>query len=229
MTQAGPLRVALEALDTLSGVLLSPSATMARVTERRPAVLAVITAVSVAIISGLVLVPNPPELAEDILDLKKGTLSLWSVLPLWVILFMAVLALQAAFLHLTASALKARGSPGETSQGGSCATSHGGCGTSRAGFRGIFCGLCFAYLPGLFSAPLIMLRALLASERVNAAYQVVFPLFCLWVFFLGVTAVRQNYGLPPARAAAVCAFAFAVLVVLPFVAGAVVMTRVMGG
>ena len=221
MTPAGSLRSVTGALDTLSGVLLSPSAAMARITEARPTVGAVAVAASVAIVSGLVLVPSPPELAEDILDLKKGTLSLWSVLPLWVVLFMAVLALQAAFLHLTASALKARGSPGETSRAGFSGTSH-------RGFRGIFCGLCFAYLPGLFSAPLIALRALLASGRANAAYQVVFPLFCLWVFFLGVTAVRQHYGLPPARAAAACALAFAVLVVFPFVAGTVVLTRVMG-
>lgn len=221
MTPAGSLRSVTGALDTLSGVLLSPSAAMASITARGPMALALLTAVSVAITSGLVLVPNPPELAEDILDLEKGTLSLWSVLPLWVVLFMAVLALQAAFLHLTASALKARGSRGETSQGGPCGTSH-------RGFRGIFCGLCFAYLPGLFSAPLIALRALLASGRVNAAYQVVFPLFCLWVFFLGVTAVRQNYHLSHWRATGACACAFAVLVVLPFVAGTVVMTRVMG-
>ena len=98
----------------------------------------------------------------------------------------------------------------------------------RGGLRGIFCGLCLAYLPGLFAAPLIMLRALLASNRANAAYQVAFPLFCLWVFFLGVTAIRHNYSLSPARAAAVGALAFAALVVLPMVAAALIMTRAMG-
>lgn len=215
------MRPVLEALDTLAGVLLSPSSALARITQRRPLGLALLTAVLVAVISGLVLVPNPPELLEDILGLEKGTLGLRAVLPLWVVLFMAILLLQAAFIHLEATVLRARAGRRGT-------TREGLYGTTPGGLRGLFCGLCFAYLPGVFAAPLIMLRALLASERANAAYQVVFPLFCLWVFFLGITAVRQNYRLAPWRAAAVCAVAFAALVVLPIVAGAVVLTQVMG-
>ncbi len=215
------MRTILDALDTLAGVLLSPAATMARITERGPVGLALLTAVSVAIVSGLVLVPNPPELVEDIMGLSKGTLTLWTVLPLWVLVFMAVLSLQAVFVHLEATVLKHRGGPTATSP-------EGPGGTTRGGFRGIFCGLCFAYLPGWLSAPLIMLRALLASERANAAYQVVFPLLCLWVFFLGVTAVRQNYRMSPGRAVAVASVAFLVLVVLPIVLGVVLMTQIMG-
>jgi hypothetical protein len=199
------LSIFLESLDTLAGVLLSPSSTLARITDRKPIALALLAAVSVAIVSGLVLVPNPPELAEDMLGMPKGTLSFWAILPLWVAIFMAILSLQAAFVHLTAAILKAGGT-----------------------FRGIFCGLCFAYLPGLLAAPLIMLRALLASDRANAAYQVVFPLLCLWVFFLGATAVGQNYRMTAARAAAVCSLAFAVLVVFPIVVAMVLMTQVMG-
>ncbi len=249
------MRTALEALDTLAGVLLSPSSTLARITDRGPLGLALLTAVSVAVISGLVLVPNPPELLEDIMGMEKGTLGLRTVLPLWVALFMAVLWLQAAFVHLEAMALRAwqarrgaAGDPGAGSQAkaGRAPASAGRPGTASAGgpgaasapgetpgagpgtFRGIFCGLCFAYLPGWLSAPLIMLRALLASERANAAYQVVFPLACLWVFYLGVTAIRQNYRLPPWRAAALGAVAFLVMVVLPIALGALVMTQVMG-
>jgi hypothetical protein len=205
MTGAQHLKSAMESLDTLAGVLLSPSATLARIADRRPIALALLAAISVAVVSALVLVPNPPELVEDILGMSKGTLSLWAILPVWVAIFMGILSLQAAFVHLTAAVLKARG-----------------------GFPGIFCGLCFAYLPGLLAAPLIMLRALLASERANAAYQVVFPLLCLWVFFLGVTAVRQNYHLSPWRATAVCSLAFAVLVVAPIAGAMVLMTRIMG-
>ncbi len=250
MTPGRPLTIVLESLDTLAGVLWAPTATMARITDRRPLGLALLAAMSVAIVSGLVLLPNPPELAEDILGLSKGSLRLWTVLPLWVALFAAVLSLQAALVHLEAAVLGARrrcrtpqggsdtsqtapATPGEGTggtPGGGGGTSLGGFrGTSEGGFRGIFCGLCFAYLPGLLAAPLIMLRALLASARANAAYQVVYPLLALWVFFLGVTAVRQNYRMPPWRAAAVCAVAFVVLVVLPIVLGAIIMTQIMGG
>ncbi len=206
------MSIFLESLDTLAGVLLSPSSTLARITDRKPIALALLAAVSVAIVSGLVLVPNPPELAEDMLGMPKGTLSFRAILPLWVAIFMAILSLQAAFVHLTAAILKAGGAFG---------------GNSPGAFRGIFCGLCFAYLPGLLAAPLIMLRALFASDRANAAYQVVFPLLCLWVFFLGVTAVRQNYRMTAARAAAVCSLAFAVLVVFPIVGAMVIMTQTM--
>ncbi len=270
-TEAGDLsrparwgRAALEALDTLAGVLLSPSPTLAQASRRRPVALSLLTALSVAVVTGLVLVPSPPELFEDILDLPKGTLTLWSILPLWVALFMAVLSLQAAFVHLAAAALRDRSAlqegprdgpggpfrepcagpredpvnaPGEpagpregpvNAPGEPAAPRPGPAPAPRGGLRGIFCGLCLAYLPGLFAAPLIMLRALLASNRANAAYQVAFPLFCLWVFFLGVTAIRHNYSLSPARAAAVGALAFAALVVLPMVAAALIMTRAMG-
>jgi hypothetical protein len=212
------LNIFLESLDTLAGVLLSPSSTLARITDRKPIALALLAAVSVAIVSGLVLVPNPPELVEDMLGMPKGTLSFRAILPLWVAVFMAILSLQAAFVHLAASVLKGRDG---FARDGACS------GDSPGAFRGIFCGLCFAYLPGLLAAPLIMLRALFASDRANAAYQVVFPLLCLWVFFLGVTAVRQNYRMTAARAAAVCSLAFAVLVVLPIVGAMVIMTQTM--
>jgi len=199
-----PMRTILQSLDTLSGVLLSPSRTFEAITTKRPLVLALATAVSVAIVSGLVIAPNPPELAEVMFDLRKGTLSLWAILPLWVCLFLAVLCVQVTFVHVTAIVLRGKG----------C-------------YSGILCGLCFAYLPGLLAAPLVMLRAVFSSDRANAFYGVVFPLLCLWIFLLAIAAVQRNYGMTTLRAVSICSLAFAVLVVSPMVVAVIVMTRVM--
>jgi len=199
-----PKRTILQSLDTLSGVLLSPSRTFEAITTKRPLVLALATAVSVAIVSGLVIAPNPPELAEVMFDLRKGTLSLWAILPLWECLFLAVLCVQVTFVHVTAIVLRGKG----------C-------------YSGILCGLCFAYLPGLLAAPLVILRAVFSSDRANAFYGVVFPLLCLWIFLLAIAAVQRNYGMTTLRAVSICSLAFAVLVVSPMVVAVIVMTRVM--
>ena len=198
------MRIILESLDILSGVLLSPFGTFERIRDKEPIALALSTATSVAVVSGLVLVPNPPQLAEVMFDLPNGTLSIWATLPIWVGIFLAILSAQAAFVHLMAVILRSKGS-----------------------YLGILCGLCFAYLPGLLTAPLVMLRAVLSSEGANAFYQVAFPLLCLWVFMLGIAAVQRNYGMTTVQAVFVCSFALVVLVVLPAVLAVIVMTRVM--
>ena len=198
------LRTILESLDTVSGVLLSPSETFGQITSNRPVGLALLTAVSVAIVTGLVLVPNPPQLAEVIFDQPKGTLSLWATLPVWVALFMAVLCSQAAFVHLVAVILKRQGS-----------------------YLGVLCGLCFAYLPALLAAPLVMIRAVFSSASANAFYQVAFPLLCLWVFILGIAAVQHTYEMSRVKAMFVCSLALVVLVILPMVIAVIVMTQVM--
>ena len=198
------MRTILKSIDTLSGVLLSPFDTFEQITSNRPIGLALVTALSVAIVAGLVLVPNPPELAEVIFDQPKGTLSLWAMLPVWVALFIAILCSQAAFVHVTALILRGKGT-----------------------FLGILCGICFAYLPGLLAAPLVMLRAVFSSSGANAFYQVAFPLLCLWVFILGVAAVQCAYRMTRIRAVFVCTLALVVLVVLPMVMAVVIMTKVM--
>ncbi len=198
------MRTILETLDTLSGVLLSPSETFEQIRTRRPLGLALFTALCVAIVTGLVLVPNPPQLAEVIFDRPKGTLTLWATLPVWVALFMAILCSQAAFVHLVAMILRCKGT-----------------------YLGILCSLCFAYLPGLLAAPLVMLRAVFSSASANAFYQVTFPLLCLWVFILGIAAVQGAYGMTRLRAVFVCSLALVVLVVLPLVVAVIVMTQVM--
>ncbi len=198
------MRTILESLDTLGGVLVSPSKAFEEIRDKRPIVLALSTAIAVAVVSGLVLVPNPPELAEVMFDLPKGTLSLWATLPVWVGIFLAILSVQAVFVHLLAVILRSKGR-----------------------FLGILCGLCFAYLPGLLAAPLSMLRAVFSSQGANAFYQVAFPLLCLWVFLLGIAAVQRNYGMTTVKAVFVCSVALVMLVVLPAVVAVIVMTRVM--
>ncbi|MDM8000427.1 MAG: YIP1 family protein [Dehalococcoidia bacterium] len=198
------LKTVLKALDTLSGVVLSPSGTVEQITNTRPIGFALFAAACVGVVTGLVLVPNPPELAEVIFDQPKGTLSLWALLPAWVALFLTVICCQAAFVHFLALLLRCQGT-----------------------FVGILCGVCFAYIPGLFSAPLVMLRAVFASDNANAFYQVAFPLLCLWVFVLGTMAIRHNYRMKPAKALLVSSVAFFALVVAPIVAAVVIMTAVM--
>jgi len=131
-------------------------------------------------------------------------LSLWATLPVWVGIFLAILSVQAAFVHLMAVTLRAKGS-----------------------YLDILCGLCFAYLPGLLAAPLAMLRAVFSSEGANAFYQVAFPLLCLWVFVLAIIAVQRTYGMTLIKAVALCTIGVVVLVVLPIVIAVIVMTRVM--
>lgn len=198
------MRPLLESLDTLSGVLLSPFDTFEQIATRKPVGLALLTAVCVAIVAGLVVVPNPPQLVEVIFDQPRGTLSLWAVLPIWIMLFMVVLCCQAAFVHLTAFFLRCKGA-----------------------FLSIFCGLCFAYLPGLLTAPLVMIRAIFSSASANALYQLTFPLLCLWVFVLGIAAVQRAYGMTRVKALLVCSLALAVMVIMPIVIAVVIMTQVM--
>jgi hypothetical protein len=189
------------ALDVFSGVLISPSRAFEQIRDKRPLTLALFTAISVAIVSGLVLVPNPPELAEVILDLPTGTLSLFATLPIWMLLFMTVLTVQATFLHILAMVFKNKGD-----------------------YLSMLCGLCFAYLPGLLTAPLAALRAALSSESGNTSYQIAFAVICLWVFLLGILAVQRNYRMTLAKAATACTMAVIVLVIFPAVLAVLIMS-----
>ncbi len=194
----------LEALDTLSGIMTSPSATFPRIRDNMPLTLALFTAICVALISGLIVVPDPPRLIEVIFSIPQGTLSLSAMLPIWVAFFLAILAVQAAFTHVAAMILKAKGT-----------------------YAGMICGICFAYTPGLIIAPLAALRAILRSEVGNTLYQTGFALLGIWIFLLGIAAVKYNYRMNPAKAAAICTIAFIVLVILPALLAVVVMTNLM--
>ena len=126
------------------------------------------------------------------------------MLPVWVVLFLTILTIQAAFLHVVAAILKGKGS-----------------------YLSMHCMLCFAYTPGLLIAPLAALRAILSSEVGNTVYQVSFALLCIWIFLLGINAIRLNYQLNFAKAVTLGTVALTVLVVLPAIIAVVVMTNLL--
>ena len=146
--------------------------------------------------AAFVLVPNPPELAEVILRLDKGTLSAVPVFAFWVAFFLLALAIQALVLHLLALSVRGNGP-----------------------YSGIFTGICFAYFPGLLAAPLVWLRAALDSMTGSILYGGLFALICLWIVALAIFATRHNYGLSTSRATvAVLTTGFLLVIVPPGVA-----------
>lgn len=162
------------------------------VRERRPLGWAILTAIFASVVSALILLPNPPELVEVVLGLEKGTLNLFEVIPIWVIMFLVALLIQAGFFHMVALLLRGRGS-----------------------YLGMFCGVCFACFPLVFSAPLALMRALLDSRSGQLLYLILSLIFFLWILLLYVIAIRQNYNLPPGRAVATCFTPAFVVIVIP--------------
>ena len=191
-SREAPDRASLAILDTLWAVVFSPSTAFAAITYRRPLIWALLVAIAVALMGGFVLVPNPPELAEVILGLEKGTLPAAPVFAFWVAFFVLVVALQVLVVHLLALALRGKGS-----------------------YAGAFSGICFAYFPGLLAAPLAWLRAGLDSLAGNVLYSVVFTILCFWIAALAIVTAKHNYGLSMSRAAVACLFTALLLVVLP--------------
>jgi hypothetical protein len=179
-------------LDLLYQVLASPSKAFEVVSERRPLGWAILIAIFSSVVSALILLPNPPELAEVILNLKKGTLNLVSVTPIWVIIFLVALLIQAGFFHGVALLLRGRGS-----------------------YLGMFCGVCFACFLLVFSAPLALMRALLDSLIGHILYYVFSLFFFLWILVLYVIAIRQNYHLSLGKAVATCFVPAFVVIVVP--------------
>jgi len=182
----------LAILDALWAVLFSPSAALATITARRPLGWALLVAAAVALMAGFVLVPNPPELAEVILNLDKGTLPAAPVFAFWVAFFLLAVAVQALVVHLLARLLGGKGS-----------------------YAGLFAGMCFAYFPGLLAAPLAWLRATLDSLAGSVLYSALFTVLCLWIASLAIVATKYNYSLSTARAAIACLGTAFLLVVLP--------------
>jgi hypothetical protein len=179
-------------VDLLYQVLASPSKAFGVVSERRPLGWAILTAIFISVVSALILLPNPPELVEVILDLERRRLSLVSVTPIWVIIFLVALLIQAGFFHMVALLLRGRGS-----------------------YLGMFCGVCFACFPLVFSAPLALLRALLDSRSGNLLYYVLSLVFFLWILLLYVIAIRQNYDFSLKRSVATCFAPAFVVIVIP--------------
>jgi len=179
-------------LDLLYQVMASPSKAFWEVSQRRPLGWAVLTAIFSSVVSALILLPNPPELVEVIFDLEKGRLGLVPVITIWVIIFLVALLVQAGFFHMVALLLRGKG-----------------------GYLGMFCGVCFACFPLVFSAPLALMRALLDSRSGSLLYYVLSLFFFLWILVLYVIAIRQNYHLSPGRAATACFAPAFVVIVIP--------------
>jgi hypothetical protein len=168
---------ALALLDILYDVMVSPTTALSRVAERKPWPLAIATAVFIALIFAFVLLPYPPQLADIILGLERGTLPLVPVVFVWVLMFLIILSAQAALFHLLATLFRGKGT-----------------------YRGMLCGLCFVWLPAFFVAPLALLRVLLDSSSGHILYIVGSFILTLWVLLLYIIAIRQNYRLSPLKA-----------------------------
>ncbi len=169
---------AMELLDILYGVAVSPSTTFRTVAERRPWLWAAITAAFIALIFAIVLLPYPSQLAGVILQMGRDGLSLAAALPVWVLMFIIILSVQAAMFHLLARLLRGGGT-----------------------YAGMLCGLCFVWLPAFVVAPVALIRTILDSHTGQMLYIVGSSILCLWVVLLYFTAVRQNYRLSPPKAA----------------------------
>ncbi len=190
---------AMELLDILYGVALSPSSTFRNIGQRRPWLWAATTAVSIAMIFAFVLLPYPSQLAGVILQMGRDALPLAPVLPVWVLMFVAILTIQAAMFHLLARLL-------------------GGTGT----YAGMVCSVCFVWLPAFVVAPVALLRAILDSYTGHMLYIAGSSILCLWVVWLYFTAVRQNYRLSPARAAVACFVPLFLMFALPPITVAII-------
>jgi hypothetical protein len=168
-------------VDIIYQVLTSPSAAFAAVSENRPWRWAVPIAVLSSLVFSLVILPNPPELAEAIFGLERGTLSSPAWWLVWLALFPLALVIQAGVLHGAAVLLRGRGS-----------------------YLGLLCALCFASLPWAFSAPLALLRGLLDSGVGPLLYYLGSAGLFVWLLVLSVAALGQNYLFSPRRAVVTC-------------------------
>jgi len=186
-------------LDILYQVLTSPSEAFSRVSERKPLRWALLTAVFISIVSGLTLLPNLPEFVETIFGLKRGGINTIPIMVIWVIIFLVALLIEAGIFQLIVALLRGKG-----------------------GYLGMVCGLCFAYFPLVFFAPLALLRALLGFPG-HILYSVGTLIFLLWCLILVVIAIRQNYNFSLGKAIATCFIPGILLVIIPLVAVAISM------
>ncbi len=179
-------------LDILYQVLASPSKAFSTVTRKKPWHWALLIAISVSLIFAFDLLPNPPQLVEAILGLGRDTLRLGPVVFIWVLMFLAVLIVMAGLFHMLALLFRGKGS-----------------------YLGILCGVGFASFPAVFVGPLSLLRALLSSASGQTIYFTGCFILSLWILTLCIIAVRHNYNLSPARAAAACLIPVFLIFVLP--------------
>ena len=186
-------------LDTLYQVLASPSRGLRKVTQSQPLGWAIGVAVLVSLVIALSLLPNPPGLIEAIFHLEGGSFNF--VLAVFSVIgsFLFGLLLAGGVFHGMAKLLRGQGS-----------------------YWGVFCGLCFAFFPGVIFAPLMLLQALLGFPG-----QILFLVGALvlfpWILILQILAISQNYGFPTRRAIATFFIPAVILGVLPVLAAAISM------
>jgi len=171
----------LELLDTLYEVLTVPTVAFRGVIEKKPLGRTMVTALISSVIFAYVVLPNPPHLFEAILGLKRGSLHMAPLVFVWLSLFPLALVIQAGLFHAVARLLHGRG-----------------------GYPGLLCGLCFATFPLVFFAPLALIRALIDSTLGQVLYGIGSLILILWILWLHIAAVRQNYGFRLGRAIATC-------------------------
>ncbi len=183
---------ALELLDILYGLTMSPTRTFQSVSHRRPWLWALTTAVLISLIFAFVLLPYPPQLAGIILQVGRDTLPLAPAVLVWVVIFLIILSVQAALFHLLATLFRGKGT-----------------------YPGMLCCLCFVWLPAFLVAPLALLRAVLDSYSGHMLYIAGSSALSLWVLLLYFIAVRQNYQLSPIRSAVTCLIPLFLMFALP--------------
>jgi len=185
----------LVVLDILYLVLASPSYAFQVVSEKRPLGWGVATAFFSSVVFAFVLLPYPPRLVEAIFDLDRGTLDYTPLVLVWLSVFPLILMIQAGLLHLIAFAIRGKGS-----------------------YLTMFCGLCFASFPLVFFAPLALLRAIIDSPSGQVIYYIGSSALFVWIIWLYVIAVRQNYRFRLGKALTACLVPFFLLILAPLLA-----------
>lgn len=178
-------------LDILYQVLASPSTALEDIGKRKCLGWSIIAAVFASVVLSFILLPNPPELAEGILNMDKGSFNRALAIFLCVIIFLIALFTEGVIFHLIAVLLGGRGD-----------------------YLGIVCGLCFACFPLVFFTPLMLLRASLGSGGI-ILYHIGSLFLFLWALALGIIAIRQNYHFSLARAITTYLIPNILLVVVP--------------
>lgn len=179
-------------LDILYQVLTSPSAAFRLVSQKRPWAWAIPAVLLPSVVFDLVILPHPPDLAEVLFRLETGRLTNPAWWLLWITILPLALVIEAGLMHGVARLLRGRGS-----------------------YRGMLCGLCFAFLPMAFFAPLALLRALLDSGTGYLLYYAGSAILFAWILLLDTTAIRENYRVSTKRAIAICFIAVFLLFFVP--------------
>lgn len=175
-------------IDILYMVLFSPSQGLRTAVQRRPLGWSVILALFLSAIGIASVLPRLSTSLEDILGRPISGQGIGLIFPLTVASLIG-LFIVAGVLHLIALLLGGRGS-----------------------YLGLFCGLSFANLPSVFSAPLAFFFMLLGPLGF-VFYSLGSLAISTWILMLGIIALSYNYGFSTRKAI----LTFLIPVIVPFV------------